>query len=161
MAESAVTHSSFSLERLIPAVPAEVWRAFADPDVKRRWYAEGDQHDVEEFAADLRPGAEQRLRYRFREDTQFAGLCITTEDVVLDLVPEERIIASSRMAFGEKCISVALVTTELQPEAEGTRLVITFQGAFLPGADGPRIREIGWNVLLDRLAQQFKRENIG
>jgi uncharacterized protein YndB with AHSA1/START domain len=59
------------------------------------------------------------------------------------------------MAFGENCISVALVTTELQPVADGTNLILTFQGAFLPGADGPQIREMGWRELLDRLERQF------
>jgi hypothetical protein len=29
--------------------------------------------------------------------------------------------------------------------------VITFQGAFFEGADGPQIREMGWQALLDRL----------
>jgi len=156
MTDSAITHSTFVLERHIPAETTKVWEAFADPDIKRRWYAEGEQHEVEEFSSDLIPGAEQRLRYRFREGTPFAGLSIHNIDTVLDLVPNERIIASSRMTFGETCISVALITTELWPVADGTHLTVTFQGAFLPGADGPQIREMGWRDLLDRLALQFE-----
>ncbi|WP_246167329.1 SRPBCC domain-containing protein [Sphingomonas piscis] len=124
--------------------------------MKRRWYAEGDQHEVEEFASELRPGSDQRLRYRFREGTPFAGVSITNSDTILEVVPEERIIASSRMAFGDNCISVALITTELQPEDQGTQLKLTFQGAFLPGADGPQIREMGWKTCFDRLEQQFQ-----
>lgn len=156
-----IVHSTFVLERHIPAPPAKVWTAFADEDVKRRWFAEGEQHEVEEFASELKPGADQRLRYRFREDTPFAGLAITNEDKVLEIVPEQRIIASSRMTFGDNIISVALVTTELQPEGDGTNVTLTFQGAFLPSADGPEIREMGWKVMLDKLAGQFGGEAFG
>jgi uncharacterized protein YndB with AHSA1/START domain len=43
------------------------------------------------------------------------------------------------------------VTFEMLPTEEGTELICTHQGAFLPGSDGPKIREAGWNTLLDRL----------
>ena len=151
-----VIHSSFSLSRVLPASPARVFEAFADPDIKRRWFAEGDQHDVEEFATDLREGATERLRYRFRDGTPFAGQAISNADTVLNLVPEQRIVWASKMAFGEAVISAALVTAELMPHADGTELVLTFQGAFFEGADGPEIREMGWQVLLGRLEGVLK-----
>lgn len=149
---SAIAHASFALRRVIPAPPARVFEAFADPDIKRRWFAEGDQHDVEEFASDLREGATERLRYRFRAGTQFAGMSISNADTVLNVVPNERIIWASKMAFGGADISAALITAELLSVPMGTELVLTFQGAFFEGADGPQIRELGWQALLDRLA---------
>jgi uncharacterized protein YndB with AHSA1/START domain len=158
MSEPIVTHSTIVIERNIPASTEKVYQAFADPDLKRRWFAEGEQHEVEEFVSDLRPGAIEQLRYRFRDDTPFAGLTIRNQDTVLDLVPEQRIVCASRMDFGDTCISLALVTTEFLREGEGTRLIITFQGAFLPGADGPEIREMGWRQLLDQLAALFERD---
>ncbi|MEN3749618.1 SRPBCC domain-containing protein [Sphingomonas sp. HF-S3] len=147
-----VVHADFSLSRAIPAPPAQVFQAFADPDLKRRWFAEGEQHEVEEFAVDLREGATERLRYRFREGTPFAGASVVNSDVVLNIVPDERIIWASRMAFGDADISAALVTAELVAAGAGTELVLTFQGAFFEGADGPQIREQGWQVMLDRLS---------
>ncbi|QAY77584.1 SRPBCC domain-containing protein [Sphingosinicella sp. BN140058] len=146
-----VIHSSFSISRVLPAPAARVFEAFADPDIKRRWFAEGDQHEVEEFAADLRECATERLRYRFREGTPFAGHAVTNVDTVLNVVPEQRIVWASKMAFGEAVISAALMTAELLPHADGTELVLTFQGAFFEGADGPEIREMGCRVLLERL----------
>lgn len=146
-----VIHSSFSISRVLPAPAARVFAAFADPDIKRRWFAEGEQHEVEEFAADLREGATERLRYRFREGTPFAGHAVTNVDTVLNVVPERRIVWASKMAFGENTISAALMTAELLPHAEGTELVLTFQGVFFEGADGPEIREMGCRVLLERL----------
>jgi uncharacterized protein YndB with AHSA1/START domain len=148
---SAIAHASFVLRRVIPAPPTRVFEAFADPDIKRRWFAEGDQHDVEEFACDLREGATERLRYRFRNGTPFAGMSISNVDTVLHLVPDERVIWASKMAFGEADISAALTTAELRSVPSGTELVLTFQGAFLEGSDGPQIRELGWQTLLDRL----------
>jgi uncharacterized protein YndB with AHSA1/START domain len=149
---STVAHANFVLRRVIPVPPARVFEAFADPDTKRRWFAEGDQHDVEEFASDLREGATERLRYRFREGTQFAGMSIANADTVLNLVPNKRIIWASKMAFGDADISAALTTAEFFGVPAGTELVLTFQGAFFEGSDGPQIRELGWEALLDRLA---------
>lgn len=151
MTETAVAHASFTLSRTLPVTPASVFEAFADPDLKRRWFAEGDQHEVEEFASDLREGATERLRYRFREGTPFAGMVIANTDTVLNVVANERIIWASKMAFGDKDISAALITAEMVPVEGGTELVLTFQGAFFEGADGPQIREMGWQTLIDRL----------
>jgi uncharacterized protein YndB with AHSA1/START domain len=148
-----VVHHSFSLTRRLPAAPAQVFAAFADPDIKRRWFAESDSHEVESFVADLREGATERLRYRFREGTAFAGHVVANADTVLDVVPDARIVWASRMTFGEAVISAALVTAEMRAVADGTELVLTFQGAFFPGADGPQLREMGWQVLLDRLVE--------
>ncbi len=152
MLESTVAHASFTLQRFLPAAPARVFEAFADPDLKRRWFAESAHHDVVEFAADLREGARERLRYRFREGGPFAGMVVTNDDIVLDVVPDVRILWASKMAFGENAISAALMTAEMLPVEGGTELSLTFQGAFFEGSDGPQIREMGWKALLDKLA---------
>jgi uncharacterized protein YndB with AHSA1/START domain len=57
------------------------------------------------------------------------------------------------MALADKCISVSLGTVELLPSGKGTGLILTFQSAFLEGADGPEMREAGWRGLLDKLAK--------
>jgi uncharacterized protein YndB with AHSA1/START domain len=152
---NAVTHASFSLRRRIPAPASAVFRAFADPELKRRWYAEGEQHEVEEFSVDLREGAVERLRYRFRDGTQFAGLGIANTDTVMSVAPDEHIVWASKMAFSGANISAALITAELLPVDDVTELVLTFQGAFFEGADGPQIRKMGWQVQLDRMAGLF------
>ena len=35
----SVTHASFTLERRFPQTPAQAFSAFADPELKRRWFA--------------------------------------------------------------------------------------------------------------------------
>lgn len=153
MTEPSVTHATFVVQRTLPASCGQVFAAFAEADLKRRWFAEGAQHEVEEFVVDLREGAFERLRYRFGEGSQFAGMTIATNDLVLNVVPERRILWASRMTFGDKPISAALITAELAPTGTGTELSLTFQGAFFEGADGPQIREMGWQTLLERLAE--------
>lgn len=137
---------------MLPVPPGRAFQAFVDPALKRRWFAESDQHAVEEFVSDPRVGGSERLRYRFNEGSPFAGLTIANQDTILDIVPESRLIWVSKMSFGERDISVALITAELSPAGDGTELSLTFQGAFFEGADGPEIREIGWRQLLENLA---------
>lgn len=150
-----VTHANFSLRRQVPAPSSAVFRAFADPDLKRRWYAEGEHLEVEEFSVDLRDRAVERLRYRFLEGTQFAGLGIANIDTVISVVPDQHIVWASKMAFNGGNISAALVTAELLQVDDATEIVLTFQDAFLECADGPQIREMGWQVQLDGLAGLF------
>jgi len=43
------------------------------------------------------------------------------------------------------------------PTEKGTDLILTFQSAFLEGADGPEMRQAGWRGLLDKLAAELAR----
>jgi uncharacterized protein YndB with AHSA1/START domain len=96
-------------------------------------------------------GGVERLRYRLGDQTPFPGLLLESHGTILDLVPEERIVASSTMGFGDLTISASLVTIEFAPDGDGTSMLCTHQGVFFEGADGPQIREMGWRALFDQL----------
>src|SRR6059036_3255735 len=136
MGEQSVIHSTFVIERTYPATPERVFSAFADPAKKRRWFAEGHSHEVEEFEMDFRVGGAERARYRFKEGTPFKGVALTNEGSYQDIVPNRRVVTASTMTFGDKRISASLVTVELLPTDKGTGLICTHQGAFFEGADG-------------------------
>jgi uncharacterized protein YndB with AHSA1/START domain len=150
-------HSTFVIERSFPKSPERVFSAFADTTKKRRWFAEGEMHEVEEFTSDFRVGGAERLRYRFKEGTPFKGVEIINQGTYQEIVPNRRIVSASTMALGGKTFSASLVTVELVPTATGTDLICTHQGAFFEGADGPQIREAGWRKLLDNLAAELSQ----
>jgi uncharacterized protein YndB with AHSA1/START domain len=150
-------HSTFVIERSFPKSPERVFAAFADPTRKRRWFAEGEMHTVEEFTSDFRVGGTERLRYRFKEGTPFQGVEVTNQGTYQAIVPNRRIVSASTMAIANKPISASLVTVELVPTDHGTDLICTHQGAFFEGADGPQIREVGWRTLLDKVAAELSQ----
>ncbi|MBI2685055.1 MAG: SRPBCC family protein [Acidobacteria bacterium] len=152
MAEQSVVHSTFVIERSFPVSPERVFAAFADTAKKRRWFGEGDHHEVEVFEMDFREGGAERASYRFKEGTPFAGVVMASEGTYLDIVPGQRVVSASTMSFGGKRISAALVTVELLQTDKGTDLICTHQGSFFEGADGPERREAGWRKLFERLA---------
>jgi uncharacterized protein YndB with AHSA1/START domain len=157
MQEQSVIHSTFVIERSYPKAPERVFSAFADAAQKRRWFAEGDGHEIEEFEMDFRAGGVERLRYRFKEGTPFPGVAVLNEGSFQDIVPGRRVVTASNMTFGERRISASLVTVEFLPTDEGTDLICTHQGAFFEGSDGPQIREGGWRHLFGQLAKELAR----
>jgi len=155
MQEPSVIHSTFVIERSYPQPPERVFAAFADPAKKRRWFAAGHSHEVEEFETDFRVGGAERTRYRFKEGSPFPGVELNNHGSYLDIVPNRRIVIAHAMAFGDKPFSASLVTFEFLRAEKGTDLICTHQGAFFEGADGPQMREEGWRKLLEQLAQEL------
>jgi uncharacterized protein YndB with AHSA1/START domain len=155
MQEQSVVHSTFVIERSYPKRPERVFAAFADAGKKRRWFAESDSHEVEEFVMDFRVGGVERARYLYKEGTPIQGMTITNEGTYQDIVPNRRVVSASTMTLGDKRISSSLVTFEFLPTEEGTDLVFTHQGAFFEGSDSPKMREGGWRQLLERLEQEM------
>ncbi len=155
MQEQSVIHSTFVIERSYPVKPERVFAAFADPAKKRRWFAEGDHHELEHYELDFRVGGKERVRLRLGEDTPLKGVACTNEISYLEIVPNRRVVTASTMSLAEKCISASLVTFEFLPSKTGTDLIFTHQGAFIEGADGPEMREEGWRKLLDKLTEEF------
>jgi uncharacterized protein YndB with AHSA1/START domain len=155
--ERSVIHNTFVIERSYSATPEQVFSAFADPAKKRRWFVEGDHHEVEHYEMDFRVGGKERARVRFKEGTPLKGLACTNEGGYLDIVPNRRVVLASTMTIGERCISASLATIELLPSAKGTDLILTHQGAFFEGSDGPEMREEGWRKLFDRLPGELAR----
>jgi uncharacterized protein YndB with AHSA1/START domain len=156
MASSTAIHNTFVIERTYNKPISAVFAAFQDPRKKRKWYADGGSHDVEAFESDFRVGGAERSRYRFKEGTPFPGVIVENQGTHKEIVKDGRIVIESSMTLGGKCISVVLVTFEFQPNGNGTKLVLTHQGVFFEGADGPQMREMGWKALLDRLSNTLE-----
>jgi uncharacterized protein YndB with AHSA1/START domain len=148
--ELGTIHNSFVIERNFRQSPARVFSAFAQPALKRRWYAEGD-HEIQEFHMDFRVGGSEEFRYRFKEGHPIAGSVITNESIYQDIAEEKRIVATSRMSLNGKPILVMLSTFEFVQAEKGTDLILTHQGTYIDWPDGVKMIEMGWRGLIDRL----------
>jgi uncharacterized protein YndB with AHSA1/START domain len=149
---SAVVHSTFSIERTYPSPPARVFAAFANQETKRRWFAEGEGWQVDEFTVDFRVGGREIARFRFK-----GGSPMGNDTAYLDIVPDRRIVFAYTMTVRDRRISVSLATVEIAPAGAGSRLVYTEQGAFFEGADAARQREHGCRELLEKLADELEQ----
>jgi uncharacterized protein YndB with AHSA1/START domain len=57
MTTPSIVHRTFVIERTYPASAARVFAAFSNPATKRRWFAEGEGWQIDEFKVDFRVGA--------------------------------------------------------------------------------------------------------
>src|SRR5688572_20663057 len=148
--ETSVVHGSFTIERVYKATPAQVFAAFANAETKRRWFVEGKGWEVDDFTSDFRVGGRDRSRFRFIGGPDApagappTGTPMGNDTVYLDIVPERRIVFAYTMSIADNPFSASLATIELNAKDGGTELVMTEQGAFFEGSDGPEMREKGW-----------------
>jgi uncharacterized protein YndB with AHSA1/START domain len=155
MQEPSVIHNTFVIERRYPKSAKTVFAAFADADKKRRWYAEGRDHELQQFELDFREGGVELLQYRMNAGTPVAGMIITHESRYLDIVPDERIVLAGAMDVAGKRIQISLVTAEFLQAEAGADLILTVQGIYLSGGLTPQMIEAGWRTLLDHLEAEL------
>jgi uncharacterized protein YndB with AHSA1/START domain len=157
MEQPKVIHSTFVVERSFPMPPETLFAAFADPAKARRWYAEGEGHEVEEFASDFRVGGTQTLRYKLGPLTPVAGKKINNRGQYQEIQPNRRIVTATTMDLEDRRIAAALVTVEFLPNGNGTDLILTNQGAFFESGLTPEMLEAGWRGLFDKLASELEK----
>lgn len=152
MTKRSVVHNTFVLERTYDAPPARVFKAFADPVAKARWFGVSeDEWKTGKYELDFRVGGRETWRGGEKGGPEYSN-----DTMYRDIVPDQRIIFAYDMFQDDKRISVSLATVELKPDGNGTKLTFTEQGAFLDGYDDPKMRQSGWGSLLDALGKELK-----
>jgi uncharacterized protein YndB with AHSA1/START domain len=91
MSTPSIVHSTFVVERTYPAAAARVFAAFSDPTIKRRWIAEGEGWQIDEFNVDFRVGGRESSRFRFKDGPE-----VSNDTVYQDIVPDKRIVFGMR-----------------------------------------------------------------
>jgi uncharacterized protein YndB with AHSA1/START domain len=153
MTERSTVHSTFVIERTYPASPARVFKAWADPQAKARWFVGPDEWQSSDHELDFRVGGREHV-----SGGPPGGPVHSFDARYQDIVPDRRIIYSYDMHMNETRISVSLATVELEAAGEGTRLIFTEQAVYLDGADTAAEREHGTRALLDNLGAALQRE---
>ena len=153
MTQRSVVHSTFVIDRFYPVPPTKVYFALSNPAAKRRWFTDPSNPMPSRHEMDFRVGGKE-VNAGGPKDGPIHVYNATYQDIV----PDQRIVYSYDMLFGETRISVSLATIELHAEGKGTRLVLTEQGAFLDGHDSSATREHGTRELLDALGAALSVE---
>ncbi len=151
MSQKPAVHNTFDLTRKFSLPVERIFEALSQPAAKRKWFAEGENHEVLQFDMDFRVGGTERTVSRFNEKMPFPGAVFTNNAVYLEITHGTRIVTAATMSFNQNCISASLATFELFPDGTGTELVFTHQAAYFEGSDTPEMRRGGWEKLLGKL----------
>src|SRR2546428_10791443 len=142
MSERSVPRAACTSERTYEAPPTRVCQAFADPAIKKRWFAGPEGWEEEQSEMDFRVGGRETSRGGPK-----GGPVHIFESRYEDIVPNERIIFAYDMHVDDKPISVSLATVELEPQGTGHPPDFTQPGALLHGYDDAGSREHGTREL--------------
>ena len=150
-----VVHDTFVIDRSYPASPARVFTAFADAETKKQWFGDPDIEKNAPHVIDFRVGGRESLA----GDVPGGGASFSYDAVYQDIVENSRIVYSYEMTMDGQRISVSVATLEFVADGNGTRLILTEQGAYLDGLDTSAQREEGTRGLLDALATYLEKES--
>jgi uncharacterized protein YndB with AHSA1/START domain len=149
---TTIAHATIVMDRTYSAAPQRVFAAWADVDARKRWSAPAENIRIAYEAADFREGGRDVSR------------CIEpgNEDYVatvnyIDIHKDKRIVFAEDVTHGNKRVSAALISVELTPKGETTRLSLTMQIASFDEANMEQGYQFGWNAALDNLAKEFDR----
>lgn len=147
MSERSEAHTTFVVERRLPAPPRQVFAAWSREEAKRAWSScHNDLYDVD-YGLDFRVGGTEHNRAREAGRDVFIY-----EARFLDIVENHRIVYAYEMRLGEKRVSVSLATVGFKAEGQGTRMIFTEQVVFLDGnTDSLEQRRIGTEEGFERL----------
>jgi uncharacterized protein YndB with AHSA1/START domain len=142
-----VFHESFTIERTFDASVGRVFKAFADPLAKARWFSgpQGWQALKREF--DFRTGGQEIAHGQFPGGTE--TLFSARYNLI---VPNERLIYVYDMHVNKVLISVSLATLDFISQGDKTTLRVTEQGAYFDDKDANDARREGMKFLLEQIA---------
>ncbi|HZW98651.1 MAG TPA: SRPBCC domain-containing protein [Trueperaceae bacterium] len=155
--QDKVTHEGFTIERRYTSSVDKVWNAFEDPQVKRRWFAEGEGFEVIDYGLDFRVGGREHASFNVVNAPVQLGV-ISNEARYFDIRDRKRISLAYSMSNDGTPFSTSLVTISFEADGSGTLLTFEETAAFFEGSDGRKMREAGSRSLLEGLAKELGEE---
>lgn len=139
----SIEHATFVVERSYALSSARVFAAWADPELKARWFCEPGGH----YELDFRVGGR-----KINRDGTPGGPGYTYAAEYRDIVPNERIVYTYELHAAEALAPVSSPAWPLgATEGHGTEMTLTEQIAALDGLDTAAARERDMRSLLGRL----------
>jgi uncharacterized protein YndB with AHSA1/START domain len=143
----SVRQHDFIIERRFRQSPQQTFQAFADPDLRRRWFRAPDSWTDTEWSLDFRVGGGELNAGRDDRGTHHLF-----RSRFHDIVDGDRIVSADDMLLDGRLTSVSLTIVEVRPDiGSGTHVIFTEHGAFLDGLEDPAEREHGTGLLIDGL----------
>ncbi|MET9451937.1 SRPBCC domain-containing protein [Streptomyces cinerochromogenes] len=128
-------HGSFSIDLDFTVARAEVFRGFADPSLRSRWFRLPGGSATAEHALDFRVGGGETARNVFVSGDTEEHLAYRSR--FLHIVPDTRIVYAYEAEVDGSTRWISLVTVELADWPAGSRLTWTEQYTWLvPTGDG-------------------------
>ena len=128
----SIRQHDFTIERRFRQSPEQTFQAFADPDLRQRWFRVPDSWTDTEWSLDFRVGGGEVNAGRDHQGNHHLF-----RSRFHDIVDGERIVFAYDMLLDSRLTSVSLTTVELHPDDDGTHLIFTEHGAFLDGLEDP------------------------
>lgn len=142
-----VTNATFTIERVLNASPERVFAAYSNLEAKSAWFRAPSDIETLDRDFDFRVGGKERFHARWP-----SGLVTDFQATYHDIVENERIILVYDLLHNGDKLSVSLVTLEMWPAGDGTRLIHTEQGSYVVGGDeAVASREHGTTWHIDNL----------
>lgn len=146
MTRSSVTHDTFVIVRDFDWPVQKVFRAWADPERKARWFAGSSEALGTSYELDFQVGGREVNR-----GGPPGGPIYTYSAQFRDIVIDQRIVYTYEMLADDTRISVTVATIEFHGSAGSAQMVLTEQGVYLDGHDSAAQREEGTHSWLDSL----------
>jgi uncharacterized protein YndB with AHSA1/START domain len=143
----AETLPVLTVSRSYAATPERVWRAWTDAQALAQWFRPDASFSVPIAEAEVRVGGRFRILMVAADGAEFE-----VSGVYREVVRERRLVMTWN--WKQQPGHESLLTVELRPEGEGTRLDLRHEG-FLDFENRPT-HEQGWNGALDKLATLLK-----
>lgn len=134
--------TTITVQTLVKAPVAEVWRAYTSPQDIQQWNAASDDWHTTRATVDLRVGGAFSSRMEAKDGSfgfDFAG-------TYTEVVPNQRIA----YAFGDR-----VATVEFDPGADGVTVRVSFDAESEHSLDQQRE---GWQAILNNFARHVQAQ---
>ena len=136
---------SLNLVRTFDPGPEDVYRAWTDPSVIKRWFGPTPEFSTPIAEVDLKVGGKYRIGMKSPD-----GKLYVATGIYREIIPNEKLVFTWRWESEPSDISETLVTVEFKKSAEHTKLVFTHEN--FATEELARDRQEGWEGALSKLS---------